>query len=417
MARLDRQRTIILGALFLELFFVVAGTQNTVPIFLTPLMRHYGWSHSRVAFIPTIFTLVFGLSSPVVGYLLDRMEVRRVMITGVIITAAGIVLAAAASGFTSIAGAYVVIGIGGALASTVPLTVIAARWFGDKRGFAIGVGVAGMSAGGVILPPVTDFVIHKAAIGAAYLVLAAPIALIALPLVAFAMRYQPASAESRHADAGVTDLPGLDTSEALRNLPFWILMIALYLGSISLASLFFFITPSLIHAGFTSRNAALVQSAQNLVAVPGLIIAGILADRFSGRKVACAMLAGLGVSSLLLMEAGSGSSAWPVYVFLFIVLFGSTAGVTAAVFPVALAELVGLKRYGTLSGIIALGSTIGMATGPLLVGRLFDVSGSYALGFEVGAAICFAAAAITLTLTMAPGVELSPVQIRAAARH
>jgi predicted MFS family arabinose efflux permease len=419
MAKLDRQRTLVLAALFVALFFIVAGAHNTVPIFLTPFMRKYGWSHSRVAVIPTVFALVFGLSSPVIGWLVDRFEVHRVMVVGVVITVAGMLLAASANAFGPMVFAYVVIGAGSAMASTVPLTVIAARWFADRRGFAMGVAVAGMSSGGVILPPVTDYIIRTMSIGAAYVALAAPVALIALPLVAFVIRYTPPAPQSQHADAPATELPGLDFAEAMRSVPFWTLIGALFLGSISLISLFFFITPSLIHAGFSSRNAALVQSAQNLVAVPGLIIAGTLADRFSGRKVAAALLAGLGVSSLLLMEAGSRSPAWPLYVILFIVLFGSTAGVTTAVFPIALAELVGLKRFGTLSGFTMLAGTFGAATGPLLVGRLFDLSGSYALGFKVAAGICFVSAAMTLTLVMAGALEqLSPAQIRAAAaRH
>src|SRR5579885_1128278 len=420
MATLDRQRRIILGALFVALFFSVAGTHNTIPIFITPLIRQYGWSHSRAVIVPSVFTLVWGLSSPVVGWMVDRFAVHRVMTLGAIVTVIGMLLAAAAREFLPMMSAYVVIALGSAMASTIPLTVIAARWFGERRGFATGVAVAGMSAGGVILPPLTDYSIHGASIGAAYIALSLPIALIALPLVVFVIRRKPSGVEEPHqGETAAADLlPGLDISEALRSVPFWILIAAIYLGSISLASLFYFITPSLIHAGFTSRNAALVQSGQNLIAVPGLIAAGLLADRFTGRKVAAAMLAGLGASSILLMEAGSVSAAWPFYVGAFMIVFGLTAGVTAAVFPIALAELVGIKRFGTLAGLMGLASTIGMATGPILVGRLFESSGNYAVGFEVGAWLCAIAAAMTLSLTMvSAGAELSPAQIRAAARH
>lgn len=419
MVKLDRQRTIVLAALFIALFFIVAGTHNTIPIFITPFIREYGWPHSRAVIIPTVFTLIWGLSSPVVGWMVDRFAVHRVMVIGTIITVIGMLLAAAAHAFLPMVSAYVVIGIGSAMASTIPLTVIAARWFGDRRGFAMGVAVAGMSAGGVILPPLTDTIIHSVSIGAAFAALSVPIALIALPLIAFVIRRNPAGVDERHqAQTPVADLPGLDTHEAIRSAAFWILMAAIFLGSISLASLFYFITPSLIHAGFSSRNAALVQSGQNLIAVPGLILAGIFADRFTGRKVAAAMLAGLGAASILLMEAGSGSAAWPLYVGAFMVVFGCSAGVTAAVFPVALAEIVGLKRFGTLAGWMGLASTFGMATGPILVGRFFQASGNYALGFEVGSWICLISAAMTLTLVVVSGqAEVSPAQIRAAARH
>jgi MFS family permease len=419
MARLDRQQTIVLTALFVALFFIVAGTHNTIPIFITPFMRLYGWPHSRAVIIPTVFTLVWGLSSPVVGWMVDRFEVHRVMTVGVIVTVVGMLLAAEARAFLPMVSAYVVIGFGSAMASTIPLTVIAARWFGERRGFAMGVAVAGMSAGGVILPPITDYIIRTRSIGMAFVALGVPIALVALPLVVLVIRREPPGTAVSHTPAAPAPrLPGLDLSEAMRSVPFWILMAAIYLGSISLATLFYFITPSLIHAGFSSRNATLVQSGQNLIAVPGLIFAGILADRFTGRKVAAAMLVGLSAASILLMEAGSGSGAWPLYVAAFMLVFGSTAGVTAAVFPVALAELVGLKRFGTLAGLMSLASTFGMATGPLLVGRFFDTSGNYALGFKVGSSLCLVSAAMTLMLVAVGGQgEVSPAQIRAAARH
>src|SRR5579862_1795176 len=216
MATLDRQRRIILGALFVALFFIVAGTHNTIPIFITPLIRQYGWSHSRAVIVPSVFTLVWGLSSPVVGWMVDRFAVHRVMTLGAIVTVIGMLLAAAAREFLPMMSAYVVIALGSAMASTIPLTVIAARWFGERRGFAMGVAVAGMSAGGVILPPITDYIIHSRGIGAAYFALSLPIALVALPLVALVIRRQPPDVETAHTGAApAADLPGLDTSEAM----------------------------------------------------------------------------------------------------------------------------------------------------------------------------------------------------------
>src|SRR5262252_8871459 len=112
MAGLDRQRTIVLTALSVALFFIVAGTHNTIPIFITPFIRLYGWSHSRAVNIPTIFTLVWGLSSPVIGWIVDRFKIHLVMTIGVVITVVGMLMAAAAHAFLPMVSAYVVIGIG-----------------------------------------------------------------------------------------------------------------------------------------------------------------------------------------------------------------------------------------------------------------------------------------------------------------
>jgi hypothetical protein len=60
-------------------------------------------------------------------------------------------------------------------------------------------------------------------------------------------------------------------------------------------------------------------------------------------------------------------------------------GVAVSLTPVVLVEALGLRRFGSLSGLVGLVATSGTA-GPLLVGVLYDATSSYTISYEVCAA-------------------------------
>jgi sugar phosphate permease len=68
---------------------------------------------------------------------------------------------------------------------------------------------------------------------------------------------------------------------------------------------------------------------------------------------------------------------------LFVLVFGLTAGPPLMLIPLLIAESMGLKRYGAISGLIALVNTLGAALGPLAAGWIFDATLSYTNAFEL----------------------------------
>jgi MFS family permease len=47
------------------------------------------------------------------------------------------------------------------------------------------------------------------------------------------------------------------------------------------------------------------------------------------------------------------------------------------------AELFGLRSQGVILGIIIFASTIGGSIGPVVAGRIFDITGSYQIAFMI----------------------------------
>jgi hypothetical protein len=62
-----RQRWLVLATLSVVMFLVIGSTAMTIPIFMTPLIKHYGWSHARVSTLPTVYLLMLSLGAPITG--------------------------------------------------------------------------------------------------------------------------------------------------------------------------------------------------------------------------------------------------------------------------------------------------------------------------------------------------------------
>jgi len=64
-----------------------------------------------------------------------------------------------------------------------------------------------------------------------------------------------------------------------------------------------------------------------------------------------------------------------------------------------IAESLGLRRYGALTSITSIASTIGAVLGPLVAGRVFDVTHSYKSAFELFIVINVIGLAVTFAST------------------
>ena len=112
------------------------------------------------------------------------------------------------------------------------------------------------------------------------------------------------------------------------------------------------------------------------------------------------------------MLGAVSSSLWALFVIGFVLFLGSTASVLNAVTPVALVETLGLRRFGTISGLTGLAASVGSCGGAMVVGWIVDLTASYSLAFELGALCVFLGAIAALAVSPAPGVEAIPASAR-----
>jgi len=81
----------------------------------------------------------------------------------------------------------------------------------------------------------------------------------------------------------------------------------------------------------------------------------------------------------------------------FVLIFGLIIAGPIVLSPLVVAESLGLKRYGSLMGLVAFPFTLGLALGPLAAGMVYDLTASYARGFQLCAAISIVGVVASLT--------------------
>ena len=388
MSKEERRGWIIVAALFVNLLVVFGGGYNSGGVFLTPLIKQFGWSHAQVSSLQATLALAAGIFVVPVGWLLDRVEARIVMVGGIVLAGLGYLAASRADSYVVMLVAYSILGVGIAAGTLLPASMVAANWFAAKRGLALGVTMAGTALGGSLMTLVANRAIMMGGWRAGYVALAVPMFVIAIPVVLALVRTRPVSAT---APASVADasanLPGLEVAEALRGRSFWMICIAQFCFALSVAGGGLHLITYLITVGYTSLNAARVMSTLFLTLAVGKLVYGLLADRLGGRISLFVALSVTAFGLLLVLTLSNRGMLLP-----FILIFGLSFGAPLVLVPVVMVESLGLKRFGSLLGLAGLPNTLGAFLGPVIGGRLFDVTGSYTLTFELFALILFVGA-------------------------
>jgi predicted MFS family arabinose efflux permease len=167
-------------------------------------------------------------------------------------------------------------------------------------------------------------------------------------------------------------------SEAIAARTFWIFfaahlfwLIGFYMVSIHLAAYG-------TDLGLSPMAAAFAVSLIGGGSIFGKISMGVLSDRIGPQKVLVIsmFLQGLSIFGLV----GSGSTFW---IYLLAVLFGFAYGGIGPQLPVLTAQLFGLSSLGSIYGLLIFSGAVGGAIGPLLGGKIFDLSQSYFWSFTV----------------------------------
>jgi len=293
MTRDERRPWLVIASLFVTLFFVFP-TGNAFGVFLPYLVMQFNCSRAQGASLFSLWTITLGLSAPFVGRLLDRFNARHIMATGVITCGAAVLWASRTESFNAMVGAYLLMGLGAGLSCIVPCSVVTARWFSANRGVAMGVVFAGTSSGASVMTLALSYAAVHAGWRAAYLLLALPMLVVALPLQFLTAKTLPAG--SRAPDPNQDREPagtGLTVSAAVMTRSFWLIALAQFCFTFVVTAMVAHLFSYLLDCGYPQQSAALVVSLTLVVATFGKPLMGRLADRLSARR-ADAMFCGRG---------------------------------------------------------------------------------------------------------------------------
>jgi MFS family permease len=360
----------------------------TFSVFVKPLAAEFGWSREAISSGFAIAAVTLGVISPFLGRWIDRFSPRRIILVCMTIYAIAS-LSLLRSGLWQFYATCFVLGLVGNGAAHLAYSRSISTWFQRRLGMALAFVMVGAGLGAMILPVVAQAIISQSGWRAAYASLGGLALLLGLPL---SWRYIREREVIGHGSAPVAH-SGMTWQQGLRSFVFWIITAILFVSSISMNGAITHLSALLTDRGLTARNAALCASILGGSSLLGRILVGWLLDRFFGPRVALVINLTTALGIFFLARATSFPAGC-----LAAALIGVGAGGEAAITPYLLTRYFGLRAFSTLYGLTWTFYAAAGAIGPVILGRAFDVTGSYTSLLTLLAAVLGLAATTNLLL-------------------
>ncbi len=360
---------VVLAGFFGVMVSFAAIVPYTFGLFLKPLSLTFGWSRESISVAFSITALTIAACSPALGFLLDRYGPRRIILPCIIVFSSAFAsLALLTNHKAHFYAIFLLAGIVGNGTAYLGYTRAIATWFVRRRGMALAFMLAGGGTGAMLLPIFAQSLISNFGWRLAYAGIGLAAFVVGFPLAALFVRENPALAQRGHG----SEYAGQSVKSAVRGRVFWILMLTVFLYSISVNGSLAHLSALLTDRGVSVRGAAYAVSVVGGFGVIGRLVTGALLDRFFGPRVSQIMLL-LTASGVILLSVATTLPAGITAAALIGFSMGSEGDVT----PYLLSRYYGLKRFSTLYALTWTAFAIGGAVGPIILGRVFDVLGSY----------------------------------------
>lgn len=373
---------VIVAALFLSVL-VFWGALYSFGVFLKPLSQEFGWSRAQTSWAFAVSMGVQGVVGILAGVVTDRFGPRLVMLVSCLFTALGYSLVYFTGSLWHLYISYGVLAAIGTGASWVVAIATVPRWFARSRGLALGVVLASIGVGQMVLPPLLTRLTLQSGWRLGFVVIAALVVLIGVPssLLLRAPRAQ-ATVPGAANDPKGPIAEGPSVREALTLPSFWALFALWFLVAIPLQLLIVHMVPYATDARVSPAQAAFLLTMMGGTVTAARIGIGWVSDLVENRYAYWLSLL-LQVVALFWMVIANDFVGFAGAVS----LFGVGYGGGAILFPKIVADLYGVKAIGAIIGILGIGWTVGAVVGPPLGGLVFDTWGSYAVAFLGGGVI------------------------------
>jgi MFS family permease len=353
------------------------GAMFSLAIYLQPMSVDTGWSRTGISSAMTLDFLVMGAAGFGWGALSDRFGPRMVVLMGAVLLGLGLVLA---SGATSLLQFQLTYGLMVGLAAGAffaPMIATVTGWFTDNRSLAVSLVSAGMGVAPMTMSPFAAWLISGHDWRTSLQIIAVVVAVAMLPTALLIRRPPALDVDNPPASAGQEPQSGMGLGQALRSPQFVILLLTNFFCCATHSGPIFHTVSYAVSCGIPLISAVSIYSMEGLAGMGGRIAFGLLGDRFGAKRVL--------VSGLLLQAFGALGYFAAAAVFGFIY-----AGVMP-LYSVLARENFPLRMMGTIIGGTSMAGGLGMATGPLAGGLIYDTFATYswlylgAFGIGIGA--------------------------------
>src|ERR1700691_759602 len=371
---------------------VAIGGMFSLPVFLQPIARDTGWSVTGVSSAMTIAFLAMACTSMIWGTLSGRFGPLPVVLTGSIVLAASLALASRAPSLLSFQIMFgLMVGCSTA-AIFAPMMACVTGWFDTHRSLAVSLVSAGMGMAPMVMSPLAAWLVSNHDWRTSMQVIAVVVAAIMIP-VSLLVRRPPALTSGDLATTG-DDGPGqgMSVAQALRSPQFIILLATNFLCCATHSGPIIHTVSYAVTCGIPMMAAVTIYSVEGLAGMGGRIAFGLLGDRFGAKRVLVSGLLAQAFGALAYVFVRELAAFYAVAA-----VFGFIYAGTMPLYAVLMRENFPLRIMGTMIGGTAMAGSLGMATGPLAGGLIYDTFASYAWLYIGSWAVGLGAFMIALT--------------------
>jgi len=386
---------------------VAIGGMFSLPVFLRPIAQDTGWSVTGVSSAMTIGFLAMACTSMIWGTLSDRFGPLPVVLTGSILLPASLALASRAPSLWAFQIMFGLM-VGGSISAIfAPMMACVTGWFDTHRSLAVSLVSAGMGMAPMIMSPLAAWLVTNHDWRASMLVMATVVAAIMIP-VALLVRRPPALARGNAAAAGDDAPPEMSRGQALRSPQFIILLATNFLCCATHSGPIIHTVSYAVTCGIPLITAVTIYSVEGFAGLGGRIAFGLAGDRFGAKRVLVCGLLAQAFGALAYVFVRELSEFYAVAA-----LFGFIYAGTMPLYSVLVRENFPLRMLGTVIGGTAMAGSLGMATGPVAGGLIYDSFASYAWLYIGSWAVGLGAFLIAMTFRPFPRRETQPAAVAA----
>ncbi|MBI2847735.1 MAG: MFS transporter [Chloroflexi bacterium] len=350
-----------------------------------PIAEEFNWSYAVISLAFSFRGFESGIITPVLGFLVDRVGSKRLLLAGSIIMGLGFVLLSRIQSLWAFYAVFLLLGTGFSFTGGVVTMAAVAQWFRKRRTLAMGILTAGFGAAGMLVPAVV-WLIDLTRWQEAVLIFAAGSFLVALPLSLLVKRapIEESQAYDDKVPHGATAPPVTNqtamgrTREVLKTKSFWLLSLAVMFGALAGQAIMVHQIPHMVDVGITRQTAGLMAIVFSVSDMGARLLIGWLGDIFD-KKLTFIIVAFIKAAGVLAFALSSS----PAQFVPSMVLLGIGFGGLIPLRPVLQIEFFGMRSFASIQGLMMIFVTVGGILSPPFAGLMFDRFQTYRLAFII----------------------------------
>ena len=348
----------------------------------------------------SVFFFCTGISGLLIGPLLDRIDIRWIVVAGTLIFAASLFSIGRIESTWQLYLAYACFGFGYCATSVLPATTLVARWFKENQSRAMSIAMTGLSVGGLLMNPIAATMVQDHGLEYTTTMLSVVLLIGVLPVTFLYLRSAPAGLNP--GQGSTYSFPGIEYEQAIRQHFFWgftalyVLVMIAQVGGIS------------HQYGVLTERLTIAQASAGVAVMPlfsiiGRLLGGVILEFVPTIRFTWIMMFVQGGALIII---GSSDSVYGLYFGLG--LFGSAMGNVLMLQALVISEVYGAKHYSRIFALSNMIMVCGFSFGPFLMGWMQSASGDFSLPYWFAGCLCLIGALILLVIRP-PGQKASSI--------